>query len=327
MHEPETPRASAFRLAQEPETFPASAFRLTQEPETLLASLRLTQEPETFRASALRLMQEPAFRLTQELEAFPASASRLTQELETCTKSTLWLFMGPFTGFSGVGFTLLLLLSSEAPFFHVFWHVFQKEDVLTTRIEEADYILLPFGYEFIIEYTEADYFEKGYTKEDYISAHTCFTQANQLSVSTGKPMVVIHYRDSAEPFGLPNAMVFRTSIFASTAEKNTFCLPAFVDGFTQNNQPWQPVEWMPKPSLSFRGLSAPLQLPHTIQARMLINKLADNLSINGKIKTYFPEGYLVRRAAILALRSRENIVRSEILINATSTRTRATERG
>jgi hypothetical protein len=208
------------------------------------------------------------------------------------------------------------LFAPNAPFHHIFWSIFQKKGVLTIHIEEADYILLPFGYEFIIEYTESDYLEKGYTQNDHKSAHTCFTQANQLSVTTGKPMVVIHYRDSAEPFGLPNAIVFRTSVLASKAEKNTFCLPAFVDDFTQSNQPWQPVGWTPKPCISFRGLSAPLQLSQSIQARLFINKIARKFSINNRIKTFFPEGYLLRRSALVHLLRKKNLIDMDVAINA-----------
>ncbi len=131
-------------------------------------------------------------------------------------------------------------------------------------------------------------------------------------------MVVIHYRDSAEPFGLPNAIVFRTSIRALKIEKNTFILPAFVDDFVANTVPWQPLHWQPKPSISFRGLSAPLQLPLSIRARLGINQMAKNISLGWRLKTYFPEGYLMRRRALVHLLERKDLIDTDIAINLTS---------
>lgn len=198
---------------------------------------------------------------------------------------------------------------------HVFTTLLEKAGLLISEPESADYLLVPFGFEFAIEYSEEDYRKLGFPPD--CKKHVLATLENLkvLSPQMGKPLVVIHYRNSPENFNLPDSIVFRTSAFGSRSEKNTYGVPLFVEGFPQLEEPWEPLKKTAKPSLSFMGLAAPVKMGWKLQARMLANNLLKMVDPKFGVKTWYPETYFLRRRAAVALLNSPRFVQASITIN------------
>ncbi|HSC54390.1 MAG TPA: exostosin family protein [Phnomibacter sp.] len=193
----------------------------------------------------------------------------------------------------------------------------ERDGMLTDEPGKADYLLCPFGFEFIVEYTNEQMYQMGFSVSDVREFKSIAEQLNSMSVKTGKPMVVIHYRDPSHDFGFENALVFRTSYNATNAGSKTFGLPAFVEGFPQNDN-WVVRPKKSKPSVSFRGQSAPLMLPFKSELRIRAGKILTHFGLPGTIRQYYNNGYMLRRSAIRSLLKLEKLIDLDIALNQTN---------
>jgi len=132
-------------------------------------------------------------------------------------------------------------------------------------------------------------------------------ELNKLSVALDKKLIVFFYRDPIVQLPFENALVFRTSGFRETAGTDTFGMPAIVEKKPFNEQ-FVLQKKVQIPAISFRGKASPLTLPPSVWAREQINRFAHKYRIPIKIKNYQPEGYLLRRRALLScIKAGDNI--------------------
>jgi hypothetical protein len=185
---------------------------------------------------------------------------------------------------------------------------------ITDSAEEADFLMLPFQYEVIYD------FSKGELDKYHISAE-CLHQIRQLSatldelsVSCNKPLIVFFYRDPSHPLPFKNAVVFRTSGNRSHKNPCEFGLPAFIDDKPATAFS-QPRKWQALPSVSFRGQAAPLRLKFTASSKLFINSLLATCKLKPLFRIYYLKGYLLRRKAVLSFLKQAKKFKTDFAIN------------
>lgn len=185
---------------------------------------------------------------------------------------------------------------------------------LTGNINEAKYILLPFDYEIIYGYTHTELYEHQISFQQLYEMKQMAKELDELSVETNKKLIVFYYRDPEIELPFRNAIVFRTSWRRSKNSNFTFGMPAFVDE-RPSNKHFKPRPKTGKPSICFRGQTAPLKLPFAVEVKNLLNKIFEKNGMGFGFKIWYNEGYMVRRAAInSALKSKKYFV-NDFLLN------------
>ncbi len=182
------------------------------------------------------------------------------------------------------------------------------------EIKSADFILLPFKYEIIYDFSEEELIKEGLTMSDIPYLKEIAVELEHLSFRTGKKLIVFFYRDSFLRLPFRNALIFRTSTFASYNRDGEFGMPAFIDNFRKTPQ-FRTKSWQSIPSVSFRGSSAPLKLPTGIQVRTKLNEFFDRSGISFRVKNWYNEGYLLRRKAILSVQRKAAHFKTDFYLN------------
>ncbi|TXH53497.1 MAG: hypothetical protein E6Q89_09340 [Bacteroidia bacterium] len=190
----------------------------------------------------------------------------------------------------------------------------EKLGFLTNNCLEADFLLLPFKYEIIHDFSEVELHKEGITNDDLPELRLIAAEMDKLSVQLQKKMILFFYRDSTIALPFRNALIFRTSTFVSANRYGEYGMPAFIDdfgpdlGFTITN-------WKQKPSVSFRGSCAPLQLPLSIRLRLATNLIFQHLKFPYRVKNYYNDGYLLRRRAILSILKSQEFFEADFSLN------------
>ncbi len=190
----------------------------------------------------------------------------------------------------------------------------KNEGLLTDSIDESDYLLLPFPYEYIFDYQMHELESRKISLQDVCLLKEIALRFDNASVALGKPLVVTYYRDPATHLHLGNALVFRTSAFRSAVGTNEFGLPAFLEELTADPG-FHPALKPIKPSVSFRGQMAPLSLPFGIALRQVLNKFFSFFSNKFRVANWYNEGYLLRRMAVSSVLKAGNAITADLAIN------------
>jgi hypothetical protein len=188
----------------------------------------------------------------------------------------------------------------------------------TDKLESAQYIVFPVFYEVLFEYSEYEYQKNGIIQEDIVRAKEHFYKLIQLVKSTKQYLVLFYYRDPEVFYNYENVIFFQTSGRKSQKPLNVFGLPAFCNdvlAYLDTNV----IQLRTKqntPSVSFQGLSAPLKLSFRDNLANSFNKNFKVILGNRQIPIYYPDGYLIRRQAMLNLKSNKAI-KCDFVTNAT----------
>jgi hypothetical protein len=190
----------------------------------------------------------------------------------------------------------------------------EKAGLLTHSPELADFLVLPFMYEYIYDYSDFELRRIGITNEDFIHLVDCCNRLKYLSDILNKKLIIFFYRDPAVDLPFQNAIIFRTSIYKSKAQINTYGLPAFIE-----HKPCSininEIAKTAKPKVSFRGTSSPLKLPGFIGVRDEINYFFLKANLSWRIKNWPPRGYLLRRRAILSCLRQQQFFEIDFVLN------------
>lgn len=189
-----------------------------------------------------------------------------------------------------------------------FWKYLSFQNLLTENISEADFLVLPFMYEVIYDYSKAELESNKIAGIDLLSMKELANDLDQLSVQYAKPLLVFFYRDPSITLPFRNAIIFRTSGYVSENRGNEWGLPAFVE-HKPFNKGFQARKKLDKPRVSFRGKAAPLKLPLGVNWKMQFNDFFFRVSGKQPLKNFQPNGYLLRRKALLScLRIKEKMI-------------------
>lgn len=172
--------------------------------------------------------------------------------------------------------------------------------------EKAQIFVFPVFYEVLVDYSEDEYIKYKVSSEDVQVAKDKLTNMSAFAKQFNKPLILIFYRDPSYKIDIPNVIVFRTSLYKKEKGNNEFGMPAIITDILLN-QPFQPILKSEKPSVGFRGQSAPLKLPYTAQLRLSVNEWLQKLHIPQSIEMFYNRGYIARRAAIKACLKNEQI--------------------
>lgn len=187
----------------------------------------------------------------------------------------------------------------DAPIPNFFVQYLQANGIYSVPPQEANYFVLPFMYEIVYDYSEMELSRKGITKQDVAEMKKLATELNELSVTYNKRLIVFFYRDPDIDLPFENALVFRTSYRAGLKRPHIFGLPAFVDNFaTTPERGW--LTKMAIPTIFFAGKAAPQTLSLGMWLRNAINNLFEIIGLHFRIKNWSPEGYFLRRRAMLS---------------------------
>lgn len=185
----------------------------------------------------------------------------------------------------------------------------------TSDVSKADYLLLPFGYENALE-SELFWTSKfGLNREIVLQNAQIAEDYDQLSVNTGKALVVFYYSDSTHDLLLRNAIVFRVSGRKSLNGQRVYGMPAFLD-FLPGNESITIRSKQTKPRVSFRGQAAPRKLSYRTIIRYEAYRLTRRLGLNLNIRLYWLPAYLLRRQALMMLEKQSNLIDVDVKIIA-----------
>lgn len=186
--------------------------------------------------------------------------------------------------------------------------------------EHAHCLFFPVFYEVLYEYSDKELDERGITDQDkakYISALNYLTEQ---ALKTDKYVLLFYYRDPVHAITVDRAIIFRTSLCASSKKANEYSLPAFVEDikYKTTEYGFQEILAKPtKPTIGFCGQSAPLSLPLKSALRLGINNLMTQINLPHRINTNYNFGYLARRAAIIAC-NKSKLVETDFAVNPIS---------
>lgn len=182
---------------------------------------------------------------------------------------------------------------------HFFSVYLSNQALIVQSPGEADFLVLPFLYEIIFDYKPHQLAAHGFTPDDIPQLKQQAQALDELSVRLQKPLIVFFYRDATVALPFKNALVFRTSGYASQRRKGEWGMPAFIERKPRNTH-WQPRQKQPVPAVSFRGRAAPATLSLSVSLREQANTLLARLGFGFRVKNYQPWGYLLRRRAVRA---------------------------
>lgn len=208
----------------------------------------------------------------------------------------------------------MLFYSPQAPAPHFFLQYLGEQGLLTNSAEMADALVLPFMYEVIHDYKPEKLARLGLGMEDLPALRRTANELDELSVRLAKPLIIFFYRDPTIPLPFKNAWIFRTSGFASLARKGEWGMPAFI-GRKPANTSWETRKKQAIPAVSFRGKAAPENYPFSIRLREKANRLLAKMGSGYRLKNYQPEGYLLRRRAVLSCKRAGGRLIADLHIN------------
>lgn len=173
----------------------------------------------------------------------------------------------------------------------------------TSLPEDADFLVLECPYEVMYDYSSQEYIQYGIETSDLKILRNSFETLKEISVRLNKKIIIFYYRDPATALNIPNAVIFRTSINKSTKEEFTFAMPAWIPQADEKYLLERSDNRMKsaKPSVTFRGQHAAMNLPFSTNVRLFGNKLLDIVGSNRKINVYCNPGYIARRNAIKSI--------------------------
>ncbi len=202
----------------------------------------------------------------------------------------------------------------QTPAPHFFVEYLRENQLLTEAIGEASFLVLPFMYEVVHDYSTAELQSIGINEQQKEELKALAMEMEALSIAFKKKLIVFFYRDPVVALPFTNALIFRTSGFNSKAFSDTFGMPALVDNRPINAQ-IRPREKQEMPKVSFRGKAAPIRLSLTIYIRDTINRIFSFAHLGFKVKNFEPEGYLLRRRALISCIKEKSKLENDFLIN------------
>lgn len=209
---------------------------------------------------------------------------------------------------------MIKIFTQDSPHPSFLYKYVVSSNMITKQIESADYLLLPFAYEYIYDFSDVDLVRKGITYSELQEMKDIASKYDSLSVQHRVPLIVTFYRDPTAKLPLQNALVFRTSIFLSEAAEHEYGMPAFLEelsddpGFIPRMKP-------AFAAVSFRGQMAPLRLKTGVKLRLLYNSSVGSFFPKWRIHSYLVNGYMVRRTAVRSLLNNLDSLILDIKIN------------
>lgn len=173
---------------------------------------------------------------------------------------------------------------------------------LTSEPTDADFFAYPTHYQVAYDYAPSDFVQHGVAADVQLLIRQRFTELDRLAAHYNKRIIAVYIRDNAQPLPQEHAIVFRTSLTASTRQRNEFAFPA--NGRPLNiertdNPAYLP--WVVQPAIGFRGQAAPMQLPWKLAVKNRINLSALESNFPAPLSIKYNFGYLQRRNALAYL--------------------------
>lgn len=190
----------------------------------------------------------------------------------------------------------------------------EKEKLLIADATAADFLVLPFMYEYIYNFSSAELERYNISAADILLFKQIASDLDYLSVKLQKKLIIFFYRDPVVELPFTNPLVFRTSAYKSKMVQPTFGLPAFIEHkpYTQSSQS---LPFTKKPIISFRGTMAPLQLPFGIQVRDQLNYFFLRADFHFRLYNWYARGYLLRRRAVLSCMRMKDYFDTDFVLN------------
>lgn len=181
---------------------------------------------------------------------------------------------------------------------------------LVNEAAEADFFIFPINYEKIFDYTEHESKHFGYTAEEIDDLKKKFFAIADMAKNFNKKLITFYYYDPIKKLEIQNGIIFRTSLLKSTKDTNEYAMPAYGEDLRKRKNISEKELWLAKgnkPSIGFRGQSAPIKLSVKLAVKREINKLLSLASITKQFNLYYNFGYLIRRDAIISFLKSRNI--------------------
>jgi hypothetical protein len=185
---------------------------------------------------------------------------------------------------------------------------------LTSNAESADFLVLPFMYEYIHDFAASECKRYNISEVDILNFRTIATELDDLSVKLQKKLIVFFYRDPVSVLPFSNPVVFRTSAYKSKLVQPTYGLPAFIEHKPFTQVP-HTLPYTSKPIISFRGTVAPLRLPFGIGLRDWVNHSLLEAGFEFRLHNWYPKGYLLRRRALLSCMRMADFFHTDFVFN------------
>ncbi|WP_299291077.1 exostosin family protein [uncultured Mucilaginibacter sp.] len=174
---------------------------------------------------------------------------------------------------------------------------------LVTKPEDADFFVFPINYEKLYGYKEHEHKHYNYTAEEIESLRQKLSAMVANAVKLDKKIILFYYYDPVDKINVPNSIIFRTSLLKSKKDTNEFALPAYTKDLRKQKNLTENELWLEKtdrPTIGFRGQSAPLKLPVKLSIKRTVNQFLKKAGINKQFNLYYNFGYLARRDAIVS---------------------------